>query len=160
MWIARSAPGAGTPYSWLRVRPRYVPPSFASLDVFLSELLPPPRPASASPRLSKAAEAADAKAPRLVALFSAAAHTPAAMALPTRRAALACPACGGAHALRGPADAEALLRHRYGAAWRASGAELRPPEASPSPLPPVLKLHVCTLRSIAARLLRAIGVRV
>jgi hypothetical protein len=105
-----------------------------------------------------AASGAKAASPaRLVSLFSAPAHAPAAAALPTRRGALPCPACAGAHGLRGPADADALMRHRYGAAWRARGrgGGLRPEEAPPAP-----HAALVAARAAAARALRALGMRV
>jgi hypothetical protein len=162
VWVARSVPVAGAPYDWVRVKPRFLPASFASLDVYTSELLPQPRAARPVAQEQDSGAAAGASAgevptgsrpPRLVALFSAAAHAPAPLALPSRRGALPCPACRGAHALRGPADAEGLLRQRYGAAWRATAGSLRATEATETPAP------VRALDDAIKRAARKLGLR-
>lgn len=123
---ATSAEAPGGPYRWLRVRPRGVPAALVALDVYLGERVPPHGHVS-----SKAAKQ-QAQPAGLIALFSAASHAPASAALPSRRVAgagaLACPACaarGEMHALRAPADAEAMLRARFGAAWRGGAHALR-----------------------------------
>jgi hypothetical protein len=133
-----SAEAPGGPYRWLRVRPRGVPAALAALDVYLGERVPPHHVSSGS---SKAAKE-QAQQAGVIALFSAASHAPASAALPSRRVAgagaLACPACaarGEMHALRAPADAEAMLRSRFGAAWRAGAQALRAEPAHPCGAP-------------------------